>query len=122
MTASGERLEPVIAWLCGRIFRPAITSVALDWGDLKPWIKFEAPLSRGVVFSGQKLTNYVVLFENDGKKHSVTMTVGVAGASATKSYRAEIDLGASREGQRTHRLAVQALVSERGEKRGSLVV
>jgi len=112
MTASGERLEPVIAGLCARIFRPAITSLGLEWGDLKTAIKFEGPLNRGVVFSGQKLTAYAVLFENDRKKHSVTLTVGVAGAATTKSYRAEIDLGQSRAGQSAHRLAVKALVGD----------
>lgn len=49
MAPSGERLEPIIASLCARVFRPCITSAVLDWGDLKPSIKFESPKDQGVV-------------------------------------------------------------------------
>ncbi len=71
MAYSGERLEPVIAQLCARIFRPAISSVSIDWTTLTPSIKFQAPSNRGVVFAGQKISAYAVLFENDKKKHKV---------------------------------------------------
>jgi hypothetical protein len=49
--------------------------------------------------AGQKLTAFAVLFENDKKKHSVSLTVSVAGSSSSKVYRAEVDLAQSRQGQ-----------------------
>jgi hypothetical protein len=60
MVPSGERLEPIIASLCGRIFRPSISSISVDFGDLKQVMKFETQ-NRGVVFAGQKLSAYAVV-------------------------------------------------------------
>ncbi len=42
----------------------------------------------------------------------VSLTIGVAGSSTSKTYQAEIDLAQSRQGQTAHRLAVRALVND----------
>ncbi len=111
MAASGERLEPLIASLCNRVFRPVIRKVAMDWGDLSKSMRFQTPATQGVVFAGQKLSNYAVLFENDGAKHQVSLTVELTGGQS-KKYIAQVDLGQAKAGQTAHRLAVSSLVAD----------
>ena len=113
MIMGDTRIEPIIARTMQRVLRPVIREVSMDWGTLEPLIRYKTPISHGPVYSGQKLSLYAMLFDNDHKKHKVHLTCKISSnRNAVRRYTAEIDLNSTMSGLLTHRVATMELCKE----------
>ena len=106
----GERIEPKVLRMFGRVRSPALDDVRLDWGGLEVE---QAPARVPPIFAGDSLTAFGRV--RGGTGNAVTLSAGGS------SWQLDVDLEAAEEGGAVPALWAREMLRdlERGVTRGS---
>jgi Ca-activated chloride channel family protein len=103
--APGERIEPKVLRLFGRLLAPAIDDVAVDWGGLEV---VQAPATLPPLMNGMRLLAYGLV---SGLK-AATLTLTGTSAGGAVRFEIPLDPSAVAEGRTVGTLAARARIRE----------
>lgn len=101
----GERIEPKVVRVFGRLLSPALTDLQIDWGGLDVT---QAPAKVPPVFSGGRLLVYGFIRH----LHRATATLKGTGPSGPFAFEVPLDPGRSAGGRAVATLAARARIRE----------
>jgi Ca-activated chloride channel family protein len=105
----GERIEPKVLRLFGRLLSPALLNVGVDWGALPV---AQAPAAVPPIFAGGRLLVYGFLRGGTTSVTATTIQLTADGPAGNVAYPLRLDPGQMRSGRTVATLAARARIRE----------